>query len=62
MKKINGWICDNVLCRKFFSWEPLIVVGKKRDLHFCSLKCKGTYLKKISKIGIKLNQRKNDEL
>jgi len=44
VKKIDGYVCD--ICRKFFTKEPVIAKGRKRELHFCSLKCKGKYLKK----------------
>jgi len=43
MKTATGWICDK--CGKSFQYEPVIAQGKKRELHFCSLKHKGTYLK-----------------
>lgn len=59
MQKMGGWICDNTKCRKFFTKDPLIVHGKKRELHFCSLKCKGTYLKKIGKINNDSTEIKN---
>lgn len=43
MKKMFGWICD--ICPKFFKHKPITAQGKKRELHFCSLKCKAKYLK-----------------
>ena len=47
MKKLNGYVCDGSSCGKFFrSDDPIIGHGKKRILHFCSLKCKATWLKK----------------
>ena len=46
MKRMYGWTCD--ICNRFFSWKAITAEGKKRELHFCSLKCKGKYLKVLS--------------
>ena len=43
MKKLYGYLCDK--CLKHFTYEPVTAKGKKRELHFCSLKCKAKYLK-----------------
>ena len=45
MKKMFGWTCDK--CLIFFEHEPWPAKGKKRTLHFCSLKCKAKYLKTL---------------
>ena len=39
-----GWVCD--MCTIFFKHESFSAQGKKRELHFCSLRCKAKYLKK----------------
>jgi hypothetical protein len=44
MRKMYGWVCD--MCITFFKYGPVIAQGKKRELHFCSLRCKAKYLKK----------------
>ena len=47
MIKMGGYICDNISCRKFKEGNPIYHVnGKKRQLDFCSLRCKTSYLKK----------------
>ena len=54
MKKIGGYICDD--CRTFFTHKPITAQGKKRVLHFCTLKHKGKYLKIVNP---QLNLEKN---
>ena len=50
MKKINGYVCDNSHCRKFFTVNDdnklITGHGAKRILHFCTLKCKAIWVKK----------------
>ena len=39
MKKLNCIVCDNPACRKVIPSGFIQIQGKKRDLHYCSIKC-----------------------
>jgi hypothetical protein len=38
MKKLNIYVCDNQSCRRTCT-EPIIRIGKKQELHYCSINC-----------------------
>lgn len=47
MRKLFAIICDNPACRRICNDTTYIrVQGKRRELHYCSEKCKSTHTKK----------------